>query len=124
MYNFNIENKLLNLPELLQSFGDDRADLVVVCVDVVWKVRFTLVVFCQDLFDHCMSEGLIGCSATLLSCLADAGIASRFISGVDMRSEVSSAFHTFTFVGTGYAQPGLGEYTDSRDEITPFASSC
>ena len=124
MYKFNIENKLLNLPELLQSFGDDKADLVVVCVDVVWKVRFTLVVFCQDLFDHCISEGLIGCSATPLSCLADAGIASRFVTGVKMRIEVASAFYTFTLVDAGYAQRGLGEYTDSRDGIRPFVSSC
>ena len=88
------------------------------------KVSSILVVFCQDLFDHRTSEELVSCSATLLSCLADARIASRFIPGVEMRTEVAGTFHTFTLVGTGNAQSGLGEYTDSRDEITPFASSC
>ena len=122
MYNFNIENKLLNLRELLQSIGDDRADLVVVCVDVLLKVSSILVVFRQDLFDHRTSEGLVSCSAILLSC--NAGIASRFIPGVEMRTEVASTFHTSTLVGTGYIQPDLVEFTDSRDEITPFASSC
>ena len=39
-------------------------------------------------------------SATLLSCLADAGIASRFIPGLEMRTEVASSFHTFTLVDT------------------------
>ena len=107
MYNFNIENKLLNL-----------RDLVVVCVDVLLKVSSILIVFCQDLFDHRTFEGLVSCSATMLSCLADAGIASRFIPGVEMRTEVASAFQTFTFVDAGYTQPGLGEYTNSRDEIT------
>ena len=108
MYNFNIENKLLNLHELLQSIGDDRVDLIVVCVDVLLKVSSILVVFCQNLFDHRTSEGLISCCATLLSCLSDAGIASHFIPGVEMRTEVVSTFHAFTFVDTGYAQPGLG----------------
>ena len=116
--------KLLNLHELLQSIGDDRADLVVVCVDVLLKISSIRVVFCKNLFDHRTSEGLVCCSATMLSCLADVGIASPFIPGVEMRSEVARAFHTFTFLDAGYAQSGLGEYTDSRDEITPFASSC
>ena len=99
-------------------------DLIVVYFHVLLKVRSILVVFCQDLFDHRTSEELVSCGATLLSWLADAGIASRFIPGVEMKTEVESTFHIFTLVGTGYAQPDLGEYTDSRDEITSFASSC
>ena len=88
------------------------------------KVRSILVVLCYDLFDYGTSEGLVGCCATLLSWRADAGIASRFIPGAEMRTEVASKFHTFTPVDAGNAQPGLGEYIDSRDKITYFASSC
>ena len=66
VYNFNIENKLLNLRELLQSIGNDRAHLVVVCVHVFLKFSSILVVFSQDLFDHRASEGLVSCSAILL----------------------------------------------------------
>ena len=94
------------------------------CVHVLLKVGSILVVFCQDLFDHRGSEELVSCSATMLSCLADVSIASCFIPCIEMRTEVAGAFKTFTFVETGYTQPGRGEYTDSRDEITPFASSC
>ena len=100
------------------------ADLIVVCVHLLLTVSSILIVFCQDLFGHRTSEGLVSCSSTLLSCLADAGIASRFMPGVEMRTEVASAFHTFTLVDTGHAQSGGGEYTDLRDEVTPFASSC
>ena len=75
-------------------------------VHVLLKVRSILVVFCQDLVDHRTSDGLVSCTATLLRCLADAGNASSFIPGVEMRTEVASAFHTFTFFDTGYTQPG------------------
>ena len=83
------------------------------CVHVLLKVSSILVVFCQDIFDHCTFEGLVSCSATMLSRLADAGIASRFVLGVEMRTEVSRAFHTFTFVAVEYAQP-VGESAPIR----------
>ena len=95
MYNFNIENKLLNLHELLQSIGDDGANLIVVCVQALLKVSSILVVFFQDLFNHRTSKGIVSCSATMLSCLADAGIASRFVPGVDRGIERISHIYAF-----------------------------
>ena len=59
---------------------------------VLLKVSSILVVFCQNLVDHHTSEGLVRFTATMMRCLEEAGIASSFILGVEMRTDVASAF--------------------------------